>query len=138
MCENRLDSYFKKEKGAYENYPSYQFFSKEKKNGSQPWWFLINLRTIDFFDRFSSARSQEFQYSFLEKLVFNIIIFDKIIKFEYIFSSFKFTISSLSKAFSKCSNSSSRFASTPISFKRLEGDLQPTLQPIGPILVCKN
>jgi hypothetical protein len=38
-------------------------------------------------NRFSQAGSQEFQYSFLEKLVFNIIIFDKIIKFEYIFSS---------------------------------------------------
>jgi hypothetical protein len=66
--------------------PALNFFPRKKE------WFstlvvLINSRTTGFFNRFSQARSQEFQYSFLEKLVFNIIIFDKIIKFEYIFSS---------------------------------------------------
>ncbi len=72
----------KKKKGAYKNYVSYQFFSKEKK-------MVFNLGGSHQSEnnRFSQAGSQEFQYSFLEKLVFNIIIFDKIIKFEYIFSS---------------------------------------------------
>jgi hypothetical protein len=40
---------------------------------------------------------------------------------------YKSTISSFSKALSNCSNSSSNFASIPISSKRLEGDLQPIL-----------
>jgi hypothetical protein len=31
MCENRFNSYSKKENRAYKNYPSYQFFSKGKK-----------------------------------------------------------------------------------------------------------
>jgi hypothetical protein len=77
MCENRLDYYFKKEKGAYKNYASYQ----GKK-------MVLNLGGAHQFKNnwFSQAGSQEFQYSFLENLVFNIIIFEKIIKFEYIFS----------------------------------------------------
>jgi len=77
----------KKENRAYKNYLSYQFFSKGKKKRFSTLVVLINSKTTDFFDWFSQACSQEFQYSFSEKLVFNIIIFDKIIKFEYIFSS---------------------------------------------------
>jgi hypothetical protein len=50
---------------------------------------------------------------------------------------FKSTISSLSKAPSNCSNSSYRSTFIPISSKRLEGDLQPTLQSLGQFLLTK-
>jgi hypothetical protein len=56
MCENRLDYYFKKEKGAYKNYASYQIFSKEKR-------MVFNLGGSHQFEnnQFSQAGSQEFQ-----------------------------------------------------------------------------
>jgi hypothetical protein len=86
MCENRLGSYFKKKKKvAYENYPSYQFFPKEKKYDFQPWRFH-QFKNNRFFSQFSQVESHEFQYSFLENLVLKIIVFEKIIKFEYIFN----------------------------------------------------
>jgi hypothetical protein len=44
---------------------------------------------------------------------------------------YKSIISSFSKAPSNFCNSSSKFTSIPISFERLGGDLQPTLQSLG-------
>jgi hypothetical protein len=117
--------------GAYKNRFEYQIFLKEKKIGSQAWQSSAIKKQLVFL-----AGSHKLDLKFFNIFMENyfLVFFLTKNKTLNIFSAiYKFTFSS----FSIFSNFSSRFASIPISFERLEGDLQPTLQSLGQFLFTK-